>query len=133
MEELKKILFEMEYIYEIFDDIKNLYHSLKNKDEIYNTYNINDLILLDIISVLCNHMMYYYLVCIDDNFILKSKIDIFCNEIIDTYNKLKNTTTEETLSLKEALRYRNEFFVYDNKDYIYFVKNNLNIILNSMY
>ena len=132
MEELKNILFELNYIHDIFDDIRNLYHSLKYKEDIYNIYNNNDLVLLDKISALCNHMMYYDLVCFDDDFILKSKIDTFCNEIINTYNLLGNTD-KETNSLKEALRHKDNFFIYDNKDYIYFVKNNLNIILHNIY
>ena len=134
MEELKKILYEMNYIYDIFDDIRNLYHSLKYKEDIYNIYNNDDLTLLDKISVLCNHMIYFdRMTLYDDELnIFKMKKEIFCDELLNTYNLLENTN-KETNSLREALRYRNEFFIYDNKDYIYYVKNNLNIILNNIY
>lgn len=129
IEKLKIILREMNYIYDIFDDVRNLYNNIDCKSNIYNLYNIDDLLLLDKISALCNHMMYYDLVCFDCEIILISKIETFCNQIIKTYNRLENMAKENN-SLKEALRNKNDVFIYDNKDYIYFVKNNLNIILH---
>lgn len=129
IKKLEQILFELDYIHDIFDDIRILYHTLKDKDFIYTIYNNNDLLLLDKLSALCSHMMYFDKSIYDDEINkFKTKKELYCNELLNTYNQLENTT-KETNSLKDALRYRNDFFRYDNKDYINMVKNNLNIIL----
>ena len=130
MEELKRILCEMNYIYAIYDDIRNLYHSLEFKDDIYKKYNINDLILLDKISIICNHIMFYDMSYYDDNEkIFKMKGELYYNEIIKKYKSLEYIS-KETNSLNISLRYKNDFFIYDNKDYIKIVKSNLNYIIN---
>ena len=130
MKELKKILCEMNYIYDIYDDIRNLYHSLEFKDDIYKKYNINDLILLDKISIICNHIMFYDMSYYDDNEkIFKMKGELYYNEIIKKYKSLEYIS-KETNSLNISLRYKNDFFIYDNKDYIKIVKSNLNYIIN---
>ena len=129
IEKLKIILREMNYIYDIFDDIRNLYNFIECKNDIYNLYNINDLLLLDKITALCNHIMYRHIICNDIEFKLQNEIEAFCEDIIKTYNHLENITKENN-SLKEALRNKNDFFIYDNKEYIYMIKTNLNLILH---
>jgi len=129
-EELKKILDEMNYIYDIFDEVRNLYHNIQNKDDIYNLYNNDDLALLDKISTMCRNIVCYNMVCYDLLYKESVKMgnELYCGEIIKTYN----TMTKENNSLKEALILpSNDFYTHDCKRYIHSVKNNLNEILQN--
>jgi len=143
-EKLTKILDEMNYIYDIFDDVRNLYHNIENKDDIYNLYNNDDLALLDKISaVCCNtmacgmarqglecHTMSYQ--CMEKG-LVKMGMDFFCSEIIDFYALLENRMTKENNTLYGAFAKptNNLYTSYDCKRYIYAVKNKLNEILQN--
>lgn len=120
LDKLKKILYEMEYIYYIYDDVKNLYLSLDDKDDIYKLYNNNDLLLLYLINSVCKQSVFFK---------CNKNLDFHdFNELINdyniTYSDLK-TIDIKTISLKYIFEH-NDFFKYNNKEYIYIVKEDLN-------
>ena len=87
MEQIKKILFEIDYISSIYNDVKKTYNDLDDKQIIYQAYNNNDLKLLYVIVRLSNYIMHFIL-NIGDKEISSTYFNHAINTQYDKYNSI---------------------------------------------
>lgn len=114
MKEIEKILFELDYISYIFNDVKKTYYDLDDKKYIYQAYNYNDLKLLFKIVKLSSYIMNYISCYLGDNFISSS---YFNNIVVEHYNKI-NDDDINYMYFETLFNYRYERDLYFCKDVV---------------
>lgn len=117
MEHLKKILYEINYIYDIYDDIKHTWMNLNDKKNIVKAYNNDDLLLLYKISKITKYTKTHYTT--------NNKTEIDYNDMINRYyaiiiNDIRNINFEHIFN-------KQKWNTHDSKEYIEVVKVVLNI------
>lgn len=122
MEHLKIIKNEIDYILEIYDDIKNTYDNLPSNINISSVYNNDDLNRFLIIIETCRRLKFN-----SDNSLDFAKL---VNKFYDIHNEYLNNKIDYDLQFKNLYYLIRLKYETDYKSSLEYVKNSLGILIN---
>ena len=122
MEHLKIIKNEIEYILELYDDIKNTYDNLPSNISISTVYNNNDLMRFLTIIITCSQLKFN-----SDNSLDFAKL---VNKFYDKHNEYLNDNIDYDLQFKNLYYSTRLTYETDYKSSLEYVKKSLCILIN---